>query len=76
MPIRTRDLDDTNFGELDVNKDNNVINYSSTPDKFELKSSGGILEVAGEDTLPDEFVTVCNTQINPNEITKFDAGTF
>lgn len=76
MPIKLRDLGDTNFGSLNQSKNKNVIRYNHSIGKFDIISADEILSRA--DNPPESFIDVVESEIDINNVTftGIDGGTF
>lgn len=79
QPSAIREMGDVKFGNLDVSKDNLVVAYDSTSDKFILVTADDLLSVSAEDNdIPDTFITQLEQEIDLGEIsiTDIDGGFF
>jgi len=76
MPIKLRDLGDTNFGSLNQSKNKNVIRYNHSIGKFDIISADEVLSKA--DNPPESFIDVVESEIDINNVTftGIDGGTF
>lgn len=78
-PSLLQEMGDTDFGTLNASKDNYIVSYDSTTDKFVLIPSDTVLINAAEDgDLDDTFINVIESEIDLGDIagTSFDGGTF
>lgn len=79
-PITTLEqMGDANFGILDSSKDNLLVSYDSTTDKFILVSADEILSASAEDLdLPNDFVTQVENELDLGNIQldNLDGGSF
>jgi len=76
MPIKLRDLGDTNFGSLNQSKNKNVIRYNHSIGKFDIISADEVLSKA--DNPPESFIDVVESEIDINNVTftGIDGGVF
>lgn len=78
QPSIVSEMGDTDFGELGVAKDGQIVSYDSVSNRFILITADDLLGVSVEDeNLPDEFITQVEDQIGilPFE-GDFDGGGF
>tara|TARA_B100001559_G_scaffold196133_1_gene164125 strand:+ start:32293 stop:32616 length:324 start_codon:yes stop_codon:yes gene_type:complete len=78
-PSAIREMGDVKFGTLDATKDNLIVSYDSTSDKFILVTADDILSTSVDDSdLPDDFVEQIETDVDLGDIsiTNFDGGNF
>lgn len=79
-PITTLEqMNDANFGTLNASKDNLIVSYDSTTDKFILVSADQILSTSAEDLdLPDNFITQVENELDLGNIQldNLDGGGF
>jgi hypothetical protein len=76
MPIRLRDLNDTDFGTLNQSKNKNVMRYNHSKGKFDVIPADDVLSIATEP--PQDFIDVVESEIDVNNITftGIDGGVF
>lgn len=76
MPIKLRDLGDTDFDPLNQSKNKNVIRYNHSIGKFDIISADEVLSKA--DNPPESFIDVVESEIDINNVTftGIDGGTF
>ena len=67
MPVRLRDLNDTDFGTLDETKNRNVMRYNHSKGKFDVIDADSVLSSATE--LPESFVQTVEDQIDIDNLT-------
>lgn len=73
------ELTDTNFGVLDASKDNLIVSYDFTSDKFVFISADQLLSTSVEDNdIPDDFVDVLESELDLGaiELQSIDGGSF
>jgi len=76
MPIRFRDLSDSDFDPLNASKNKNVIKYNHTTGKFDTVSADSVL--SSSENLPEDFVDVVESEVDVNNVTftGIDGGSF
>lgn len=76
MPIRLRDLEDTNFGVLNQDKNKNLMRYNHSIGKFDVIPADSVLSTAS--TLPQSFIDVVQSEVDVNNVTftGLDGGVF
>lgn len=76
MPTRLRDLNNTDFGTLNANKNKNVMRYNHSTGKFDVIPADDVLATATQP--PQSFVDVVESEIDVNNITftGLDGGSF
>ena len=78
-PSAIREMGDVKFGTLDATKDNLIVSYDSTSDKFILVTADDILSTSVDDNdLPDVFIEQLEEDVDLGSIsiTNFDGGNF
>lgn len=77
MPLRFRDLEDTNLPNLNSSTDKHVVKYSNTSQKFEVVTTDSVVSAAST-IIPDDFVTQIESEIDAANLDfrGVDAGTF
>lgn len=76
---RIRDLDNANFGTLNVNTNSHVISYNFSTNSFVLISADNILQNSVTDNdLPNNFIDVIESEIDSNNLNfrVVDGGSF
>jgi len=76
MPIRMRDLTNTDFGTLNAQKNKNVMRYNASTGKFDVINIDTTLGLTT--SLPQSFVDVVESKIDTGNIqfSSIDGGTF
>lgn len=76
MPIRMRDLTNTDFGTLNAQKNKNVMRYNASTGKFDVINIDITLGLTT--ALPQSFVDVVESKIDTANIqfSSIDGGTF
>ena len=75
-----RSLGDTNFGTLGNSKNNHLVAYDASQNKFVMKSMDDVFssDVVLDGDLPDDFVTQIEEEIDTSnmELNAVDGGDF
>ena len=76
MPTRLRDLNNTDFGTLNANKNKNIMRYNHSTAKFDVIPADLVLSESNN--IPQTFISIVEDQIDVNNITftGLDGGTF
>lgn len=79
MPTQIRGISNVAFGTLNGSKNKHLIKYNATSETFEMISADNLLlNAATDNDLPNEFVNLVESQVDPNSLTfeGADGGTF